>query len=952
MPHSESLALPNHDGDRGSRATPSAAAASGGVGPVVAQDKHAAAPSSTAADRSQHLWCAAGPSSDPQGTRPVAGAAAAAAAAAAPEAGGRPARVPAQSPLLPVDWWRRPPSPLVSHARPLWRSSSGSFASTPTFAAAAAAEAAAATTGLRKRARSSPAGATASLPSEGEAAGGGSSLFRLDSTQSARSMMTPGSSVISQDSTFFTRKPAARPKSGGWSSSAIDAAPPPPMMSAPTPSSSGAVAAAAAAAAAAAEAASGGVSTAGSGSSSVNEESSSSTGRSPTAEAAAKYASYVSFSFSSSSSSGEEDLNRARNRGGPQQQQQQQRPQAQQQKQRPERQRMPTQPKATLSKDSLEDGVAGGETRDNSAAAGWGSRRGEERRSRVPRNGAGVVPPRKEIDEGSPPQTLSALRREALDPNQDEDQDESEQWEGGGGGGGRAGAAAGGSGGGNPARGLPNKLYVRRRSESFKESVSTGLANAIAEMQAGLPSDDDSLMASKEKRHGGGGGGNNQHVTLKEGSWSAGADSGGGLLKRDGDGGNLKAGTAGRPWPKTNPKQLPVGMLSEGSSVASSGEGFELPESFCMGVRAKEGSGGRGERRGPAGEGGGASPIGSQASRTSSKKKRSSSSGRSSRTKSISSRGWDNQPPPETASRRGRRSESRVTRGTRPEREAGGSGRLWQQGAGAGGASDGQRSQQRKSAAAAAAAAAADGRGGRQTGQPSPRAPLRVGGRELRRGGSSGSSRRGRKKKTGNDDGDGPGKGDGGGAAAAAARGPGGGGELGGRAGVVGSGRFLLGRVGRGSGKAGDRASGRDWSGKELRRTDSTVSSEGDEMHYVNPMNLHRRSAPHINSYPKGGGSAGSEHRGSGLPNLLRRFSFLRRSWRGGKQQGQGTAEGGKGGLNNGAMNDNQRMEFLADKALKNGGKGGGDGGPSGLEELGLGAAVDFDGDELDMACR
>ncbi|CAN0459899.1 unnamed protein product, partial [Ectocarpus sp. 12 AP-2014] len=233
--------------------------------------------------------------------------------------------------------------------------------------------------------------------------------------------------------------------------------------------------------------------------------------------------------------------------------------------------------------------------------------------------------------------------------------------------------------------------------------------------------------------------------------------------------------------------------------------------------------------------------------------------------------------------------------------------------------------------------------------QPSPGAPLRVGGRELRRGGSSGSSRRGRKN--GNEDCR---------AAATAARGSGGRGEVGSRAGVVGSGRFRLGRVGRGSGVAGGRASGRDWSGRELSRNDSTVSSEGDEMHYVNPMNLQRRSAPHINLHPKGGssgggsGSAHSEHRGHGLPNLLRKFTFLRRSWRGGKQQGQGTIERSQGGLNNGAMNYDQRMESQADKALRTsvGGKGSGDGGVTGLEELGLGATADLDGEELDMACR
>ncbi|CAN0474076.1 unnamed protein product, partial [Ectocarpus sp. 12 AP-2014] len=199
-------------------------------------------------------------------------------------------------------------------------------------------------------------------------------------------------------------------------------------------------------------------------------------------------------------------------------------------------------------------------------------------------------------------------------------------------------------------RGVPNKLFVRRRSESFKKSVSTGLAHAIAEMQAGLPSDDDiggvqdvgRQGASKEKRSGG-----DQQATLREGSWSAGADSGGGgLLKSDDDGGRFNAGAAGTTWPRTNPKQLPVSMLSEGSSVASSAEGFELPESFSMGLMAKEGGGG-GERRGPAG-GGGASPIGSQASRASSTKKRSSSSGKSSRPKGASGRGWDNRPPPET----------------------------------------------------------------------------------------------------------------------------------------------------------------------------------------------------------------------------------------------------------------------------------------------------------------
>lgn len=34
-------------------------------------------------------------------------------------------KLPLQSPIRQVQWWRRPPSPLVSHMRPLWESNAG-----------------------------------------------------------------------------------------------------------------------------------------------------------------------------------------------------------------------------------------------------------------------------------------------------------------------------------------------------------------------------------------------------------------------------------------------------------------------------------------------------------------------------------------------------------------------------------------------------------------------------------------------------------------------------------------------------------------------------------------------------------------------------------------------------------------------------------------------------------
>lgn len=52
--------------------------------------------------------------------------------------------------------------------------------------------------------------------------------------QSHPAVSPPPSSVISQDSTFFTRKPTGEPVRGGWTLSTIASAPPPPTTTAPT----------------------------------------------------------------------------------------------------------------------------------------------------------------------------------------------------------------------------------------------------------------------------------------------------------------------------------------------------------------------------------------------------------------------------------------------------------------------------------------------------------------------------------------------------------------------------------------------------------------------------------------------------------------------------------------------------------------------------------------------
>lgn len=94
-------------------------------------------------------------------------------------AGSDPTRIPPQSPVRPMEWWRRPPSPLLVHVRPLWQSSSeysvpGSDLST--FSAKGSASPSAGVARSRARARASP-------PSEGEAAAGGQAHFRLDTTR-------------------------------------------------------------------------------------------------------------------------------------------------------------------------------------------------------------------------------------------------------------------------------------------------------------------------------------------------------------------------------------------------------------------------------------------------------------------------------------------------------------------------------------------------------------------------------------------------------------------------------------------------------------------------------------------------------------------------------------------------------------------------------------------------
>ncbi len=138
-----------------------------------------------------HLWNA--PAKRKRGDGVGDGSSGAAALAGASENGpavqhSLPTLFPAQSPLRRVEWWRRPPSPLVSHMRPLWKSSSGgsgfdseltSSGSMPAGPAAAAPEAPAPApapaASKRARARVSP-------PSEGEAAAGGGAHFKMMDT--------------------------------------------------------------------------------------------------------------------------------------------------------------------------------------------------------------------------------------------------------------------------------------------------------------------------------------------------------------------------------------------------------------------------------------------------------------------------------------------------------------------------------------------------------------------------------------------------------------------------------------------------------------------------------------------------------------------------------------------------------------------------------------------------
>lgn len=134
-------------------------------------------PSSKSPPIETHLWIA------PATKRKRTSRGAAVPAGGGVEGGREPARIPPQSPVRPVEWWRRAPSPLLVHLRPLWQSSSGgsnsgsdlSIAkSGPTAAAipSAAAAGAAAQRG-RARGRGSP-------PSEGEAAAGGEAHYKLD----------------------------------------------------------------------------------------------------------------------------------------------------------------------------------------------------------------------------------------------------------------------------------------------------------------------------------------------------------------------------------------------------------------------------------------------------------------------------------------------------------------------------------------------------------------------------------------------------------------------------------------------------------------------------------------------------------------------------------------------------------------------------------------------------
>lgn len=116
------------------------------------------------------------------------GGAAAAAAAAADEGGGGGkgcglVRVPAQSPLRRVEWFLRPPSPLVSHMRPLWESASSSGSNLSSSDGSRDTSATNFEAGPASRRRARPAGGTAARK-EGKAAGPGEAgVFKPDTCQ-------------------------------------------------------------------------------------------------------------------------------------------------------------------------------------------------------------------------------------------------------------------------------------------------------------------------------------------------------------------------------------------------------------------------------------------------------------------------------------------------------------------------------------------------------------------------------------------------------------------------------------------------------------------------------------------------------------------------------------------------------------------------------------------------
>eukprot|EP00903_Cladosiphon_okamuranus_P022063 g20290.t1 len=997
--------------------------------------------------------------------------------------GGDPVRIPAQSPVRPVEWWRRPPSPLLVHMRPLWQSSSeysyslsGSDLSTFSVKSAALPPAGGVAHG-RARARVSP-------PSEGEAAAGGEAPFTLDTTRTTSpSPITPGSSIYSQDdSTFFTRKPTASPKSGGWSSSAIDAAPPPPMMAAPTPSSSGAAAAAAAAAVAELDA------------KSAAQQSTSAGVGAGAAAASGGAAGNVTVC----SSFVEDDARRAggaaaaiditpvRN--------------ARRSPERRQWQGHPRGPGRAMSVDSLEE-YAGS------------SRHGEQRRGRGVRAGGGDGAPPRPASELRPKPSLDRkLSREEVTPRDigslltggvDARQDGqaggprgggSEQPRGGGdsGGGGaqqhpRSGGAvagssadaeeSGGSGGGggcggNPAR-VSNKV-VTRRAESFEKSVSTGLANAIAEMQ--VNSDTDTSGHGSAGGDGGGGGrpaddtgeegqrggetattAVNQVAAVKLGFLSDGSsisteafdaargssgiapdharrrEDGGvaGNRSEPGNGGSSAAvrGTArsssgsesdsSRPRVSSGDSSLrmtPMGgaatsealrgandntsgaMAPTVAAVAEAAEAAaaaaRIQQEEILGTRQWEqrrkheqplmvtlpsmtsslaAAGGLdragGPGGGPGGGGGGGPPI-SPPSPASSV----TSSGASSTASSIASSDYSASSRASSSlatsmriqSRRRRRGEAR-TRGTRPEREVGVAGRMSRQPGdssygGAGSGDDGQRQQQQQQQ---------HRRGGsdrsRRMRAPSPKAPLRVGSGEVRKVN--------RQSRSGKDGGAGWGNyANGGGGRPGVGALPGG---------VAGAGRFQMGRVRLGGGRGGG---GQGLGGGDLRHFQSVGGRDGVERHYVNPMNAHaqRGGVASASSHPIKDPGAQAGHSKGGFAKLLRKCMSLRKRWRRKQKQRPDSRGGGGGGGAKGwngqgtgsanTVNDNdadsdERLEFLAEKALgtsKRAGrprssspwsrKSGSEEVAAELEELarglGMGKAEDFDGDELEMAAR